>query len=717
MNKNLLTTFIAILCFTAAFSQEQTKLNYSLVKKILETNDPMRPAGLFVQGNIETIRTLTESLGGRFKYASGNIASIVLPVSKVNDLAGSPDVWLVEDNYMKLQPMCDSLLSKNNVYPVHLGVTPLPQGYDGTGVVVGILDSGIDFNHPDYKDASNNTRIKFIWDHNLPLGPNTPIPYNYGQEFTSAMIDGGQANAHVDNYFGHGTHVSGVATGDGSAINKFKGVAPNADIISVCFNWNLNDDDWLSSVADAVEYVYDKADGLGKPCVINISAGTYYGSHDAKDLQAQLINNLITAQAGRSLVAAAGNAGSLKIHMQYDNLAGNTDTVFTWFNTNPNPIYMEMWAEQTQFPLVRFSIGADKVTPDYEFRGQRPFTGISNHLGIFKTDTLYSVNGNRLALIQSYGSFSSGRYSMIFNVIADSTMYNYRLSLKGTGKCDLWSFQMVSTGLPAVGTFPPIAKYLSPDLNQTIVSSFTCSDKVITVAEYINKENYIDCVMNPQSLPILPDSLSVNSSHGPTRLGLTKPDIAGAGGIAFAPRVTYTPINNAATAEGCMHIRDGGTSTASPGVAGIAALYLQRYPTATWSDVKNAILGCCRHDNYTGASGFPKNDWGCGKADAWLTMNNCFVGIDENMLSDADFFVSPNPFSNQTTIMYDLTGKKFNSVEIKIYDIAGKEVRNIPVEKTKGEIMLFKKDLGAGIYFLNVVSENEIMKKIKLAVL
>ncbi len=725
MKKYLL---IPVLFITlAAFGQETTRLNYSLVKKIAESADPTRPLSVFIKGDVEQIKYHTIRLGGIFKYAAGDIASVSLPVAKVYEMAHAPGIEMMEDNTLWIQPMSDSLTSKSNVNPVHMGMAPLPQAYDGTGVVIGVIDSGIDFEHDDFKDAQGNTRVKFIWDHNL-IG-NAPSPYNYGTEFNAANIDNGQASAHVDNSFGHGTHVTGVAAGNGNAVGAFTGVAPGADIISVCIKWSLPDDQWYSNIADAVNYIYSKADSMGKPCVINISAGSYYGSHDAKDLQAQLIDNLITGQAGRSLVCSGGNLGNWPIHLQYDSNIG-TDTVFTWFSRKGNPVsnpfatvYLELWADAASFPNVRFNISALTNKPDYEYRGEIAWSGVSTHLGTLKVDTLWSINGNRLGIIQSFASLSNGRYSMIFNIQEDSA-YIWSLNQTGIGKFDLWSFQMweFSDTIPSMSVYPPIVNYNAPDITQNIVSSFTCSDKVITAAEYINKGEYISCTGSTEILGYNPDTLTPGSSHGPTRLGLIKPDISSPGGFTFAAAVTYfigtTQPLSKIIQQGCMHVRGGGTSTAAPGVSGIAALYFERYPTHTWQQVKNAITLCARLDTFTGFTGFPNNDWGHGKADAFSTLTGCpALGVTEN----GDFnpfmiYAHPNPSTGETIVYYDaaLAGR-FTDARLVLTDAYGRLVRRMAIGHA-GKAPIGTRGLSQGVYFVSLVLDNEIAQTIRLAV-
>ncbi len=688
-------------------AQSLSKANFSLAQKLNGEFPTNRQLALFAQGDVAVIKKYAEQHGGSFKYAAGDIAAILLPLGAVQGLADLEKVSAIEDNYMKIEPMNDSMRVKNNINPVQMGMAPLPQGYDGTGVIMGIIDSGIDFTHPDFKDANGNTRVLYIWDHNLTGGV-APPPFNYGREFNSSDINGGLATAHVDNSNGHGTHVTGVAAGNGFAMNAHKGVAPGAQIISVCVNWNLPDNNWLTSIADAVNYIYTKATSMNKPCVINISAGTYYGSHDGKDLQAQAISNLISQHNGRSLVCAAGNAGSIPIHVQHEHTIAS-DTSFTWFNYNASygsSIYMEMWATQTNFTQMKFAVGADKTSPNYELQTMGSFYTVSQNLGTLRTDTLFGVSGNRIARVQRFASLSNGRYSMIFNILPDSTQYSYRLATTNVGKMDLWSFQMTTAAnIPSVQQFPEIVNYAAPDLNQTIVSSFTCSDKVISVGEHKNRMSYQDCSNNlfTSTTNYTPGSLAPQSSHGPTRDGRLKPEICASGGMTLSAGA-YNILPNlplTSKALGCLHFRDGGTSTASPVVAGIAALILQRYPTATWQDIKTCITQNAAVDPLVTGT-LPNNSWGYGKADGFAAMLGCsFLSALYQQSNALTATVTPNPFADEITIqLTDAIGGILRHGEITVFDVFGKKILSQPMSPNK----IQTSSLAKGVYFVNITS-------------
>lgn len=695
----------AILLFTLSLSaQETTKLSFRLQQKLTEESARNEQLSVLIKGDVNYLREEISRLGGRVKFTTGDICSATITGEMLGYLRSNPKVIRIEEGCIQLQEMNDRMLINNKINLIHAGTSPLTQGYDGQNVIVGTIDTGIDFTHPDFLDSTGQSRILWIWDHLLPINGNTPQPYNYGQQFSKANIDAGTASAHVD-ATAHGTHVTGIAAANGDTMPAFKGAAPKADIIAVSLNFNQNDDNWLSSVADAVDYIFQKADSLGKPCVINISAGTYLGSHDGTDLPAVAIDNLIKAKNGRMVVAAAGNAGNYPLHVQH-NL--NNDTAFTWFyTTGNNPIYIEFWADTADLNQVQFCLGVDKTTPAFENRGQLNWSVISNHLGLLKNDTLRSINGNRIALVQTYGQLVGDKYSMIYYVVPDSGAYYYRLMTRGTGKMDCWSFNMVSSGLPAPGAYPQIVHYTSPDFEQNICSSFQCSDVVIATGQYVNRNNYIDVNGNLQTFPTTEGNIAASSSRGPTRDGRIKPDITSTGEQTLAScklsSVAWFLANQPfKLAQGGLHIRDGGTSSAAPAIAGAIALYLQSNPTANWQDIRNRVLYCAAQDNFTGTN-LPNNTYGHGKFNAFAMMTGC-TALSTTELTTTSFDVFPNPAAEYLIISLEENNA---DLLLSITGITGQEVYRDQLKAGQTRYQLNTQPFAEGMYFITLTRQGK----------
>lgn len=728
-------TLVFSVCISAtAFSQTSPKIAISLKHKMkqaeLSRSAPQEIA-LFLEGDATQIKSVVTQLGGTYKYAAGPISAVRIPFNRINDLAASSAVTWIEDNNLKLKPLNDVAVLTNKVNLVHQGIN-LPQGYDGSNVVVGIIDEGIYAAHHDFRDPiTNETRIKYVWDQSLVVSDTSviPQPFNYGMEFIGNQID--TSTLHHDGPSGHGTHVAGIAVGNGSTVNNYKGMAPNADIIVVKMNLNVPDNEFLSSLVDGVKYIFDKADEMGKPAVVNISLGTYFGSHDGRDIQARAIQALIEAPStyGHVVVASAGNAGTAPIHLGYD---VTNDTSFTWFQFASQYIYFEMWGDSADFPNVQFSIGCDKVKPYYSFRSSLPFTNVTPYLNQNISENLYGPGGQRLGQIYHEAQFVNGAYQIQFAIYPDSNVvinppdtskYYWRLMTKGSGHFDVWSFDMVPSGLPDSTVFPDIVNYKAPDVNQTIVSSFQCNDKVITVGSYDNRNSYSNANFTQTiDTTVHPGALSVFSSHGPTRDGRTKPDITAPGGWVLSAGPNYVINGLLATepqkvAAGGQHFRSSGTSMSGPMVAGMCALYLQRYPHAVWQDVKNDLLACTTTDNFTG-SNLPDNLWGYGKANGYTFVKGCITGVDENDYSAASLSNYPNPFSEATTITFDISGANpHQKYELVVSDVLGKEVRRIPVTTRTSSITLDKNDLRSGLYFYSLVVNGKPVMTNKLAVM
>ncbi len=635
----ILSPILFILFWTGAESlqaQQSSNLSLALYSRLQQSDREQFP--LLIQmapgASVQALQQAgVQVIGqyGDFVRANGSRDQIKI-------LENSKDIVRLDCPAGKLQLLNDVMIVQNNADSVHLGVAPLPMAYDGTGVVIGIIDAPVDYQHGDFTDADGNIRIKTLWDQTLPDDGSAPA-YGYGITCDSIQLADGTC-PHIDYtyWYSHGSGVAGVAASSGNAANAFKGIAPNADIVVVALDFGS---DFLTNVVDAIDYVFQYADSVGKPCVINTSFGSYVGSHDATDMVAQTIEAMLDEQPGRVITAAAGNAGNQLIHLGYD---VTPESQFTWFKklSYANLVYWQLWADTADFNNVFFSIGADNPT-GWVPKGNSPFFNVLSDFdltggGIDSLDYVLVQSGDTIGEALFYAQELNGKYLLECYIEPRYTNYNWRLTTQGSGRFDCWGLEgftgfsnFVTAGLPSAATFPEIVRYRMPDTDQSIVSSWQCSEKVITVGSYVNRDTMTNYYGEMPPLIDTVGQLFYSSSHGPTRDGRIKPDIASTGSRVLTTGssvLTSWLISlgaaNYMSPDG-QHYLQNGTSFASPAVAGIAALYLQRHPDATYAEVKQAILGNARLDSWTG-SALPDNRWGYGKADAFRTLTgpyNC----------------------------------------------------------------------------------------------
>ena len=641
-------------------AQGPSKMGFQL-RAWLATADPSGTVDLFLGGDASEVARMVLIHGGTVKMAVDGWVQASMPVEQVKALDRDQAVKTIVFDLSKGRPLNDSMRVKAHVNEAHAGLAPLPAAYQGEGVIVGIIDTGMDFDHPDFLDSLGRTRVLRYWDQNYPFDQwLTPSGFGYGQAWDSTAINAGDCPA-VDplNQYGHGTTVAGTAAANNNGNGHCEGVAPKADLIVVAND--LDHPNWNTSIVDAVRYIIEQASALGRPVAINISLGDYYGSHDGLDPAALMIDQLLTAQPGRVLVCAAGNSGGLPAyHLRTD---VTVDTSFTWFAYNPNSVlnvgavYFDLWADTADFNQVSYSVGADRNNGGYAFRGRIPYRNIQGTLGQIVMDTLWSVDGNKLGRVFTQGQLRDGQYHLeVYIPQPDSTaQLYYRFMTTGTGRFDVWSSDVFGTSkivttVPDSAEFPPISHYVAPDNLQSIVDSWACSPQVITVGNYNNQQQYTDISGAAKDLGGVSGSISGGSSHGPSRIGVVKPDVAAPGDVTFSACPLYMLplflVNAPEKLIDSLHVRNGGTSIASPVVAGAAALLLEKCPRATNAMVRDAINGTAFADGFTGV--LPNVQFGHGKVNAFaalvatnvsvpITQTNVFCAGDSVMVSGPDF--------------------------------------------------------------------------------
>lgn len=619
----LLLLFPILLFHLIVFGQN-SKLNFALKATIEQSKTTNKIITLFVKGNVEQIKNEVERLRGKTGLSAKGFIKVELPANTIAAFSKNSFVDYIEYNIPNLQVLNDTALIQNNVIPAHSGAAPLTKKYTGKGVLFGLIDTGIDITHPDFIDSLGNTRILGLWDQTKTYDGNS---FGYGAIWDSSAINNG-ISTHFDPllFQGHGSHVSGIAAGNGKAVNNFKGVAPDANIIAVGVDFNSS----IASISDAVNYIFTLTDSLNMPCVINVSLGGYSGSHDGTDAEAVLIDSMVNAKPGRAFVCAAGNAGNRAFHLQHN---VTSDTTFTWFTYNPSStlgygaVFYEIWADTADFNNVDFSVGMNLPSGSYVQRGQTPFDNIQNRIGNF-TDTIKN-GSNTLAIVDTYGELQDDKYLLQVHIKQpDSSSYLFSLKTTGNGKLDVWSTsngilrtsEIVRAGLPSPTVYPPIIHYQLPDTAQTIVSSYTCLPSIIAVGTYVNRKTYLDVNSNLQVMPRTVGEIDIASSIGPNRRGVIKPEIAATGRYMMSSvpdsTINFLMANSGSNIVGIgsKHVIKNGTSMASPVVAGVVALYFEKCPSATMAEIMQVITSSAKKDNFTGTA--TNTSYGYGKVDA-----------------------------------------------------------------------------------------------------
>lgn len=511
---------------------------------------------------------------------------------------------------------------------VHNGVD-LDAPYHGTGVVVGIIDIGFDYTHPNFYDSTLSTyRVQRVWEQNNTVG-NSPSSFNYGVE----LIGENQilaAEADIEDA-SHGTHVAGIAAGGGAALGSaYMGVAPESEIVLVSVGNSITN----TEVADAIAYIFEYADMVEKPCVINMSLGQHIGPHDGESFFDKFCDDIVSE--GRLLVGAAGNEGEKYLHLNktfvgndsllhsfvffpYSDLGPNGQTILDiWGTAGDNfQLSVNIYNKTTQ-TFVDFTpyINAAADTTYGFILSDGDMIGPDECTLSISTEINELNNKPRILIELDFTSQDDTSHYVLVEIIAKNT------------HIDMWASDIHSApGHAEFESFGFSYPWVTGSNSSTVGEIGGTGNSVITVGAYTSKNQWTNLDDFIFSKTDTLEAIAPFSSLGPTADGRTKPDITAPGNVVFSSVSSYDS-NYGPTADevvGGISIGNDtwyfakmeGTSMATPMVTGILALWLQAYPYLTTEQAKMIMKANAYKDSFTGNIGTAgSNVWGWGKIDA-----------------------------------------------------------------------------------------------------
>ncbi len=567
------------------------------------------------------LATEVRRLGGAVGSVFGSFVTARLSVCALSSLEGI-DSLLYAEAARVLKRSLDKSIPASRGDLASWGVN-LSRGYDGAGVVVGDVDSGIDWTHLDFRNHDGSTRLISLWDQTASGSP--PPGFSYGAELTESDINAelaGEPSIWTPGLDedGHGTHVMSIAAGGGRCGAGFSGVAPAASIVftKVSFGYDFGTD----RVLDGVNYIFQKAESLGLPAVLNLSLGYNTGSHDGTSLACQAIDAL--TGPGRIIVNSAGNSAYYEdsygyryyTHVGFE-VTDDEQKFAAYVSYYSDEGVIEIWYE----PPGNIEVALGAIDTWYGGDVEHgPFVGPGDSLtneslmdvgseiaryDIDATETSNPNNGARHIVVRIRPGFWS------------SLFYDWTVTVKGDCYFDAWpgedGYLLFLDERPGV---------VAGDSRSSITYP-SYAKQVISVGSYVTKNEWYDIYGQRRSDPgARMGAISDFSSRGPSR----RPDLTGPKPEIVAPGQYVAGAFSAQThamgtyyynLENVVHdyyyYIGAGTSMSSPHVAGAVGLLLQNNPDLTPDDVDQILAQSALADSFTGEV---HNDiYGYGKLD------------------------------------------------------------------------------------------------------
>lgn len=582
---------------------------------------------------IDPARTSWQQLGVTPIAENAGTATVRLTLDALQRLAKQQGVEYIQITSGATQ-MLNLARQEAGTDQIHKG-TDLPQAYTGEGVVVGVVDAGFDYMHAAFRrPADGALRIKRVWEQSATTldGASAPAKYGYGIELnTPELIEKAQGDSDSNS---HGTHVAAIAAGsDAYKDGAYVGNAPDADIVLVALDLNASTN---ADISNAVQYIFDYADEVGKPCVVNLSLGNQDGPHDGTSTFDTMTDAM--QGPGRLIVGAAGNHRTDAFHIDHTFATADAAPLRTFVKYKVAPSNsvsggtIEIWGEKGVDFTVDIAAYSTFNKKDARSTTVYPAEGV--------TDVDFGKYATGTWKVASEVSPLNGKPHVVLTSALTSIRNNYAIALtvtpKTAGRVNIWSD---NTYLALESR--DIEGFSAPDAaSSTLCEIGGTGKRILTVGSYTTRNEYTTNGGQQATLQETVGDLSSFSSYGPTVDGRMKPNITAPGCFIISAVSNNDASGNLMYAEynenfgrynqyGYMQ----GTSMASPFVAGIVATWLQAYPQLTPEQLHEIVQNTARKDSFTSTA--PDSNWGYGKINALDGLRQCIEKQETGCVSVA----------------------------------------------------------------------------------